>query len=271
MSVTTEAFRAGRRLLAFLLPPACLACERLEGCESLPLGLCRACRGRLRRLAAEACAGCGRGLVAAGLPAGYLCGGCRRRRLPYRRLLAGWSYEPPLDAVIRGLKFGGLYYLGAQLASALHESFATQLAAVDLVVPVPLHWRRRLARGYDQAEEIARPLAALAGLPCRRVLRRRRATPPQARRDRKDRLANLRHAFCVKRRQQETPTVQGRRVLLVDDVFTTGATLEAAARALRRAGAAAVLGLAAGRTPDGPAAPGRDPARRFDRPFGNRI
>jgi ComF family protein len=113
---------------------------------------------------------------------------------------------------------------------------------------VPLHWRRHLARGYNQAERIARPLAALLELPFSTALSRGRATPPQSLLDRTQRLANLRRAFRVPRPQE----VRGLHLLLVDDVATTGATLDAAAETLKRAGAAAVTALVAARTPADP-------------------
>jgi ComF family protein len=234
-------------LLARALPAACLACHAAAGRPaSTGLGLCPACRGRLRPLpAAAACAGCGRPL-AGRLPSGWRCGACRQRPPAYDRLLCGWSYEPPCDAVIAGLKFRRLDYLGAHLAAALHARLGPELGGCDVVVPVPLHWRRRLARGFNQAEAIARPLAARLGLPCERLLRRRRATAPQSGLDRAARRRNPRGAFAAPR----PPAIHGRAVLLVDDVVTTGATLDAAARCLRRAGARAIVALAAARTPE---------------------
>jgi ComF family protein len=105
-------------------------------------------------------------------------------------------------------------------------------------VPVPLHWSRRLRRGYNQAEILARGLARRHGLPLVRGLRRLRATPPQQG-DPALRRQNVQHAFAVRAPR----AVAGRRLLLVDDVFTTGATLNACARTLREAGAAAVGAL----------------------------
>jgi ComF family protein len=234
------------RLFAALLPAACLGCAAPLA-ASAPLGLCSACRGRLRPLGA-ACAGCAAPLDAA-VPAGYLCGRCRARPPAYDRLLALWRYEPPLDAVVRGLKFGRLDYLGRHLGLALAEALLPELRpdlgvlSIDLVVPVPLHWRRRLRRGYNQAERIARPLAAALGRPLAPALARHRATPPQSALGRPERLANPRRAFRARH------DLAGRTVLLVDDVATTGATLDAAAAALKRAGAAAVIAMVAGRTP----------------------
>ena len=113
------------------------------------------------------------------------------------------------------------------------------LPGVDLVVPVPLHRRRRRARGFNQAEELARHL----GPRCQPVLRRTRATPSQTDLPAADRHANVRNAFALRRRAD----VAGLTVLLVDDVSTTGATLQACARALRLAGAREVRALTAAR------------------------
>src|SRR6185295_1295030 len=94
---------------------------------------------------------------------------------PWSRLLALWRYEPPLPAVVRALKFRRLDYLGSHLAAVAAGALAAELAGAGVAVPVPLHWRRRLARGYNQAERIARPLARRLGIPCAAALARRRA------------------------------------------------------------------------------------------------
>jgi ComF family protein len=173
------------------------------------------------------------------------CARCLAERPAYDRVLAPYLYEPPLDAVIRQLKFGGLRYLGGQAATAILEHHTAALDAVDLVVPVPLHWGRRLRRGYDQAQEISRPLARRLGRPHRRALRRRRRTGPQAERSRDARRRLSAEVFAVVQGRE----VADRHVLLVDDVVTTGATAGAAAASLRRAGAARVTVAALARTP----------------------
>ena len=288
MDVTTT---PGRRLLGslqrLLLPASCLCCDRPLGAGRQPLGLCLPCRGRLRPPAAG-CAVCGEPLDAAALrdlADGFACSRCRSLPPAFDRLWAAWSYEGPAAAVIGGLKYRRLDYLGGHLAEAMIDRMAARPLARprdgidwidwlgeagpqsvgeaqewDLVVPVPLHWRRRLARGFNQAERIARPLAARLGLPYRSLLRRRRATRSQARLGRSARLANPAGAFGVRRglrwrrggRRPGAPggTLGGAHVLLVDDVATTGATLDAAARALRVAGAERVTAVVAARTPD---------------------
>ena len=236
------------RLVHLVLPAPCLACGTplpADGSSAAPsLGLCRPCRGRLRPLPPGGCAICCRPLPAALLPPGWPCQDCREEPPSFDRLLALWSYEEPLSAVVRALKFRRLDYLGRHLGEALAARFAGDLGSADLVVPVPLHWRRRLLRGYNQAERIAQPLAARLGRPVVPLLRRARATPPQSLLGKAARVANLRRAFRV----DDPARLRGLRLLLVDDVATTGATLEAAAAVLRKAGAAAVIAVTAGRT-----------------------
>lgn len=196
------------------------------------------------------------------LPAGYLCGDCRRRTPAIDRFVAGWSFEPPFDRVIHGLKYGRLDFLGAQLARGLWSRHGHQLEEAELVVPVPLHWRRRLSRGYNQAEEIARPLARLLDRPLLRAVWRVRATPPQTRRDRRHRQANVAGAF----RARCTSRLAGRHVLIIDDVATTGSTLEATAVCLQAAGVRSIVALVAGWTPMSPQPP-KTPTNKgpFDR------
>ncbi len=155
----------------------------------------------------------------------------------------GWRYDSPLAEVVQALKFRRLDYLGSHLGSRLVDAVAAELPEVDVVVPVPLHWWRHLRRGYNQAERLARPLAQRLGVPCRRWLSRPRPTPPQSGLSQRRRRQNLRRAFRCRRE------LRGERILLVDDVITTGTTLEAAATCLRRAGSGPVTALAAARTP----------------------
>jgi len=244
----SELEEAGLRLLAILLPPVCVACDRIEGIVALDLGLCTECRQRLQPTPGTVCPCCGRAMGTEPLPDGYLCGSCRRNPPPFERILSGWSYEPPLVEVIHALKFRRLPFLGGHLGRALGNRFKQLLEETDLVVPVPLHWRRHLLRGFNQAEEIARPIAEELDLPLVRALRRKTATQPQTGLDRASRAANLRGAFTATRTGRRR--VSGRQVLLVDDVVTTRNTLGAAADCLLRSGATSVICLAGGRTPE---------------------
>jgi ComF family protein len=246
MSITKD---MGLRLLALLLPPACLSCHRVEGVSSLTLGLCGRCHRELD------------------FQSKSTNGAFNPCPSALDDLLSRWTYAPPFDAVIHALKFGRLEFLGEDLADGLHdELLEAKELEVDVVVPIPLHWHRRLARGYNQAEAIARPLADRLDRPMVSALRRRRATRPQAQLGKHQRGTNMSRAFRL--RTSHSVAIVGRRVLLVDDVVTTGATLQAAAECLRQAGSDSILGLVAGRTP---AARGRRGAKLNKGGVGNRF
>ena len=163
----------------------------------------------------------------------------------FDRLVAPYLYRPPLDAVVRHLKYHRLAYLGRHLARAILAENRGRLADAELITAVPLHWRRQLGRGFNLALEIARPLARELGIELRATLHRERATRPQAELPRAARQLNPSGAF----RPRRTSRRSCRTVALVDDVMTTGATLEEAARALKRTGVEEVIAVVAGRTP----------------------
>ena len=239
---------ARARLLALvdlLVPRPCLGCGALAEAP-LELGLCRGCHARLEPCdPAASCRGCLRQLPRGAEPS-PLCGACRLDPPPFERACALWHYRSPFDAVVRAFKFRGYDFLGSELARAgLARLAPAELGNPELVVPVPLPWPRRVARGFNQAERFGRPLARAVDVPFREALWRPAFAGRQARRPRADRLRAGRTSFRIRRGEP----VRGRRVLLVDDVFTTGATARAAAAALTAAGAAGVTVLAAAWTP----------------------
>lgn len=157
-------------------------------------------------------------------------------------------FDEVLRDVIHGLKFQGRRSLATELGPMLREAGAPLLSGADAVVPVPLHPWRQWMRGYNQAAL----LAATLGLPVWHLLKRTRATPSQSTLDAPARRQNVRKAFASGgwwpgSREAARRRVHGRVVVLVDDVVTTGATLEACARVLRAAGAREVRALAAAR------------------------
>lgn len=241
-------------LLAFALPDLCLGCAKPRE-TAMRLGLCALCLRRLVPPPGPGCRTCGVPLgdrAVGPVDHDLQCGACRERPPDFERLLAAFLYRPPGDAVIRGLKFGRLEYLGAELARELAPLVVRILAGpqaaappIDRVIALPLHWTRRLVRGYNQAERIARPLAAVCGLRYDPALRRAHWTPAQTSLERSARQRSQRRGF----RLAAGADVAGASVLLVDDVMTTGATLRAAAGALRRGGARRVIAAVAARTP----------------------
>ena len=185
---------------------------------------------------------------------------------------AAGPYEGRLRAILHAFKYDGYRSLARPLAELLRRAGADVLAGADLVVPVPLHWRRRRRRGFNQAAE----LAAHLGLPVADVLRRTRATPSQVGLSRSERAGSVRDAIAlvpgpsvVRRgpvvrgsaRARGSRLVRGRSVVLVDDVLTTGATIEACAAALRAAGAGRVRALTVARAKAPPPALSPPPPR----------
>lgn len=168
-------------------------------------------------------------------------GRCRACRLGVRGFDAAYSYGEyggRLRRLIHLFKFHRVLGLGEHFSQWLAVALPRDERA-DLIVPVPLHWWRHWRRGYNQAHRLGRALSRRTGIPCRTVLRRTKRTRPQTSLTRAERRVNVRGAFQVKRPEE----VQGRTILLVDDVYTTGATLGACAQALRAAGARRVVVL----------------------------
>lgn len=222
-----------------LWPGRCLACGE-DGGEAIDL--CPRCLGSLPWLG-RACRSCALPLPAAA-GQGDICGACIARPPPLDQVHAACLYANPLDRLLPRFKFHHDLAAGQLLAQLMAERCAG-LPRPDALVPIPLHRARLRQRGYDQALELARPLATGLDLPLRPgLLRRVRATAQQSRLDVTGRARNLRGAFAVP--AGETLPAH---VVLVDDVMTTGATLHAAARALRRAGIARVDAWVCARAP----------------------
>lgn len=245
--------RAAAAALAVVLPILCLGCGRPAPGNGRRIGLCLPCFGKLARWPSPACAVCDRPLPPP-VPKGFRCGTCRRHPSSLASWRSAWTYQPPLDSVVRALKFRRLDYLGEQLGSGALEAVRGRLAAVSAVTAVPLHPLRRWARGYDQAVLVARGVATALDLPYYPLLVRSRWTVAQSRLPRERRLLNPLRVFRLRWRMpfRESPSalLARHRWLLVDDVVTTGATLESAARCLVEAGAPVVHGLAVARAPD---------------------
>jgi ComF family protein len=227
-------------VLAFLLAPACAACTApLDAPTGGPV--CSACWAGIVPITPPVCDACGDPLPSwRGIGVGDgRCARCRRRGSLVTRGRAIGAYDGTLRAIIHALKYDGRRSVARPLGGLLARHGAPVLAGADVVVPVPLHRSRQRARGFNQAAEIARHLP----VPMRDALRRIRPTPSQTDLPAAERHANVRDAFAVRR----TARLDNCVVVLVDDVSTTGATLEACARVLREAGARDVRALTVAR------------------------
>ena len=215
-------------------PLAALSIERCGLCGGPSRsGFCRPCEQGLPRVRAP-CAVCG--VADHPLTADHGPGWC------LEGVIAPFQHAFPIRELIHRLKYRGHRYLGRCLGELLAQDPGTAHLNVDVVIPIPLHRRRLIERGYNQSFELARPVAAAWGLPLwTSGIRRHRATHPQTGLTRTARRANVRAAFQV------TTRVAGRRILLVDDVITTGATGNALAASLLAAGAIEVRALAVAR------------------------
>ena len=236
----TTALRAVRTglgaLVGLVWPTGCSACD---GDDVSAGGLCDACNVKLLSLAAlNYCPRCG-ATVGPNIPVrDDGCWSCPDPLPRFASVTRLGPYTFPLRRIVQGLKYHRVETLcrrlGDMLAGALQARRAESV--VDLILPVPMHWRRRLARGCDHARALARAAGRRLDLPVGDQLIRVRHTPPQVHLPRTKRIENVRRAFAAGHPRE----LAGARILLVDDVTTTGATANEAARTLLRAGASSV-------------------------------
>lgn len=221
------------QFLNLLYPPRCVGCRRIG------VSLCAECIEQFPRVEPPFCARCGDQVVAEGL-----CTRCRTSPLQIERIRAVVYFEGVLREALHQLKYQGRTALAEPLGGLMAAYWVQHALSADIVVPVPLHAARLRERGYNQAALLARAMTRRIGLALdEQTLVRERATAPQVDLDASQRKENVRGAFRCSAR-----TLTGRRVLLVDDVCTTGATLEACAIALYEGGASSVQALTLART-----------------------
>jgi len=234
---------AARLFLDSLLPPQCMSCQ---AAVDSPGTLCADCFSRITFITRPHCECCGipfQGAVIDDL----ICGACLKDRPSFERARAAFVYAADSKALVLKLKHGDRTESAVHLARWLQRAGAELLAECDLIVPVPLHRWRLLMRSYNQSALLANALGKLAGKPVvPDALTRIKATPTQGGLSRSDRRRNVARAFAAARRQ----SIMERRILLIDDVLTTGATADACARTLLAAGAAKVDVLVLARVPE---------------------
>ena len=237
----------GDALVSVIFPAGCRICdEPLVDSRRVPI--CEECLASFERVSGVICEVCGRPLpeLTSEAPQTRVCPACQDKTYAFDRARSFALYQGPLVRAIVLLKFEQIEPLGAWFAERLAELVRDDGAnlAPDVVVPVPLHRDRERERGYNQAALISKPLAKRLKLPHKAVLlMRMRARPDKHILSLEERWESVRGAFATRPGGQ----VDNLRVLLVDDVLTTGATLDACARALREAGAKAVVALTVAR------------------------
>ena len=218
-------------LLDLIFPPRCAGCGQSGNLW------CSACQADVRMIPDPVCSHCGRPLE--NLRDDDLCRQCRHFPLEIDGIRSAVMFEGPLRQAIHHLKYSGRTSLAEPLGAFLSAKWQADPLPADTIVPVPLHASRVRERGYNQSLLLAEQLSRASGLVLNEsMLTRVRATAPQVTLNAAERKLNVRDAF-----QAPGDAARDRRVLLVDDVCTTGATLESCSLALRRAGAASVWAM----------------------------
>ena len=224
--------RGSQTILNWLFPPRC------AGCGSLGTVWCSQCDAKTRKITTPLCSKCGL--------TGHRdrCPACTMNEYAFSAARSWAAYSGELRRAILGLKHRRNEALGEEFAKRLLGILGSQDWGIDIVIPIPLEKERLLQRGFNQADLLARPLAEATSLVYSPgALRRTRSTLPQFELGASERWENLRSSF-----EAESSAVNGKKVLLVDDIMTTGATLDAAAIALRESGAMDVYGLTLARS-----------------------
>ncbi len=225
-----------RGISDFIYPPVCLLCQKGLADAPFHACLCSFCTQTIELNHPPFCGKCSANLSDAGQT---VCSRCRRQELYFDRAWSICLYNEAVRRLIHLFKYGqkiGLRREFSRLILDFTQAYRIDLSVYDYVVPIPLHSARLRERGYNQAHLLAEAIARQTAAPLNTGLRRIRHTPYQASRSQKERWTNISDAFKIKHPLQFSK----RRVLLVDDLMTTGATVSEAARLLKEAGAARV-------------------------------
>ncbi len=223
-------------LIDLIFPPLCAFC----GCplaEDETGEICPGCLRNVRFISPPICPTCGVPFVSQS-GEDHLCGQCLRGKWHFSMARALGLYDGPLRDAIHALKYEGKPFLAKTLVGLLDRGYPfIDYGLYDLLVPVPLHPKRLRERGFNQALVLGRAMARREGVPCMGfVLRKTRPSEPQIHLNPEEREKNVRGSFAV----ADPPKVRGKRVLLIDDVMTTGSTVDECARELSKAGATQV-------------------------------
>ncbi len=234
----------GSGLLGLVYPRTCYGCEKLLGEQSG--WLCADCSQKLDPIRRPFCEVCCQPF-SGDLSEGFQCSNCAGRDLQFDFARAAYRSRGLARVLVHRFKYNGQFFLAGLLGEMLGETLEDPRIAGEaawegwVLVPVPLHPRRLREREFNQAEEVGREVARRRGLKSVNALRRIRYTHRQVKLDRAQRLTNLRGAFAISPKARESKAIVGKRVLLVDDVLTTGATASECARTLSMGGALKVV------------------------------
>ena len=230
-----------KSLLSLVFPSACESCKRLLPLKN-ELGVCESCQQSIRLIPSPFCPKCGR----SSLESTQNCAGCREDRFDFDRVFSAAYYEGPIKKVLCAFKFEKRRFLSKVLMKIIQAYFLENNTPFswDWVVPVPMPRNRKLERGFNQSELLAKKVSKLVGAPCQnRILGSKITREPQSKLGKKERKQNVRNSFCLKK----NPDLKNKKILLVDDILTTGETASQCAKILKQAGAATVDVLVAAR------------------------
>jgi competence protein ComFC len=235
----SELFQAA---ISLLYPAACTICGKNVRAGAY---LCDGCEAKIVRIVAPFCETCSEPFEGS-ITSGFTCANCAHRTIHFDAAVAAYRGRGIVREVIHEFKYGRqihLRHLVARWLRAALDDERLRKTSFDLIMPVPLHPARQRERGFNQASLLAELLSAETSIPSKPLLERVRYTTTQTALDRSERMENLHNAF----RLRKNSNVRGLRVLLIDDVLTTGSTLSECARVLKRAGAISVYAATAAR------------------------
>ena len=233
---------AGKALSSLLYPPRCEICARTVGDGDY---LCTECEKTAPKVEKPCCSVCSQPFQGA-IEGGFICAGCQERKPHFQCAVAPYLSRGIVRELIHRFKYRNEFHLRHQLGRWLCAGFQDErlsLLRADMIVPVPLHPVRYREREFNQAEELARLASKKTGISFCNALERLRYTTSQTRFDREERMENLRNAFGIRK----NTVVRGKRLILIDDVLTTGSTLDECARTLHTAGAGSIRALTVAR------------------------
>jgi ComF family protein len=240
--IALQKFELLEAAVSLLYPPVCTICGR-----SVRAGeyLCDQCEAKAVRILAPFCQKCSEPFEGF-ITSAFTCANCAHRTIYFDAAVAAYRGRGIVRQIIHELKYGRQIHLRHLVARWLHAALDDERlrgGRFDVIVPVPLHPARQRERGFNQASLLAELLSARTSIPVKPLLERTRYTTTQTALDRSERMENLHNAF----RLRKNADVRGLRVLLVDDVLTTGSTLNECARVLKHAGAFSVHATTAAR------------------------